>query len=1114
LATLGRQASSAVTSGRPLDMRLVASNFAAITRSNLPVVENSRYNQPYDNMNLLEKYNGRALDMDTEIFTAEMLNERGMKVLAMLAPVMFTTEHHVTISSREYFMLPYDLAAIGGVPRRTFFQKEQRTISMQHYIRYQAMELNHLLDVNFGRQMLDETLALIVAQARLTLCLQFAYTVTVVAVEQSFKRFQDDSRSARQIYDQTSFFALANANPDDLALRLSQVRDQRHPYNMLLIPENTGRHVREVAHESRSVDGYHYGYDAETERFVVAVFTAQEGVAAMKTADGAYMAIVENVAYRYSNTGRQRMRPTQTLEGYSTLCEVVLQPEMDPDTEYTASDAGMFDPVVHDQTETMLVHNPLVFAKGLAACNLWNNRNDGSFNSVGFSDTLTGLLKKYNESTNKTITNFKKLLVEGPKGGYTPDNNTPGNDAWENKALSAMDFRDAFRFVTVDSAGRFVAPKYILSLPEIALSDAHVAKIVRFLTAEYKKVKDDVSVENFMASVLPDGAVITADSKSTDGGAEETIVNPGLYRIRLAGLYATCLDALTAYVTVLSDKADDIKSLGEPSDRKPALDLIRGQTNRVTKIQEAIRAHISELKGRAFKKEELLRGTNILNGAITDELLAIEEFKKAATEVSKSLAPALTWDVSFITAEEGKLKAAARIIQGGTLLTEIDDEDAESPLFKSYLAHVPDSHVDRFSTAFAAMTRELDAARGKANFAQVNRGADAVLQALRSTSGKTSSRAVVDNFATHLGSGKSVADFANGSVRLMTTLDKSLERPLPATELKSATKAHRSQAVDDNDAMDIDAPVTFKGRNTATFGARDPDVFAKKYGKGDMKSYPVLERRINAFKGSGNEDYDHILAIFAIAKFSYVNVYALAKRYGIQLFRMNYWRPFQQYRMYHMIAMVAGPQTMVTGFASPIVHPSMSGMEGYINIVAQFFSAVIVAQPDNVCLIPNAICQGLLADINTEFVRTLGEIKSAAPHKPSTMAEVVPLDETKYQFPLHMLNQDCFHPNDPNAKSPFSKHSGAPLLEEFATPQYLSSVFATSVTADPMTRLPMSLIGHRSWAMYPKANGVHTIVPGTGPRAKSSFNAIESADVWAGNAVRFPSVPHYTKHAV
>jgi hypothetical protein len=279
---------------------------------------------------------------------------------------------------------------------------------------------------------------------------------------------------------------------------------------------------------------------------------------------------------------------------------------------------------------------------------------------------------------------------------------------------------------------------------------------------------------------------------------------------------------------------------------------------------------------------------------------------------------------------------------------------------------------------------------------------------------------------------------------------------------------------------------------------------------GDYNEYPILVRRLknSQFKDQHEQDIFYRLMT---AHFSLDNCYSLSKRYGLQLFKFNYWRPWQRYRMYHMIAMIPGPGTAVTGFSQPIVCPSMQGMEGYINIVGQFWSAFIVTQPENIRLIPNVITAGLLTTINTEFVRTRDDWKSDSPIKPSTVVEVAPLDETKYNWPLHMLEKQTLAPGDLNENSPYLRHRGKDLLVQIAGGSFLNDHWSMALDSDSMAPLPMSLVGHRSWYMHmDKRLGRYNIFPGTSPRGKSLHNGVEAAEVWAGGAVRFTITPHFT----
>lgn len=1098
---MSRRGTVPATRGPYIDYRLAAENLGAITQTTLPMQESSKYAQPRDNMNFLERYHNRAMEMHTDIFTAEMMNERANLTLSMCAPLMFMSEHHMTFSSREYFMLPFDVGAVGAVPRRTFFHKSERTVSMQHYVRYQSMELNYLLDLKFGQQMLEETLGVIVAQARLTLYFQFAWGIVVCALEQSFDTFRNSKSSALYMHNQTSFFAIANADTQDFNLKLVQIRDPQRKYDTLLIPEYAGPHLNELARERRSVNGFHYDYDASTERLLLATFKAGDSVPSIPMSDGGYMDIVVNVALRYSNTGPERMRPTQTLEGYATLCEVVLQPPISPDEEPNAGPTDVNDPVSYDQTESHIQHNSFDVADAHSACGFWNNYTgelakktggDGD-NPMGFGNIYTDVIGDMNKDSATQSANVKWL------DSTTFGNDTPSSDDWEKGNLESMTFRK-FPWATVqeeDDGTKIVTPAYyILSLPEMAFPTAHVKRTVRGLHNAWKKDYKDLEVGQFMHMVLPDHDEDPRYDPERSRKAPARPATPAPIIVATgSGVPAKIIRYRDLKSSLIRDINKDVGSLRRKLFRlgaaelktafRPHIEALVGSLDLQSMLGDVEPKDKAELKKDMDSVGVYVRETQRSLAALDD---AYKAMKKDDLTTDEAKAEYDTINIFLVKPE---------MLQDAydDFVRNVEKYDGSSPSF--FDMRVPKSHMAHFEAAYHRMEQEKKKSQqDKELFAAVSRGSDAVLAALRETSGKEGSRNVIEDFAAHLERGGSVADFGNGNVSLLTMRAKSKDRLIPDNEMS------QTQSSNVEDAMDIDGPPAFAARGQATFGAYGPREIPA---DSRERAYPILVKRLDASPFKGHADLDAIYYLLGRSYFSHKNVYSLQKNFGLQIYRLNFWRPWQRYRMYHMIAMVRGPQTMVTGFASPIVHPAFQGMEGYINIVAQFFSALIVAEPKNVKFIPNVMAAGLLTDINTQFVRSNEECMSQNVHKPSTIAEPVPLDETKYQWPLHIMNKDSSHYDDPQAASPYLLHSGSPLMQKLLGVNYLQRSWAASIEADPMTQMDISLVGHRSWAMYlDKRLGRYNLIPGTSPRGQNYHNACQAAAVWAGAAVRFP----------
>ncbi len=965
---------STVGTGMPSNFRTVAENFGAITGLNIKKADPSRYSQPSDWRNILDKYEGRALELQTEYYTAEMLNEQGAKFLAVVAPIMPMVEKHIQINKRELYMLPYDITAVGGVPRRTMGRQEVRVQSLQHYERYQSIELNYMMDENFGREALNETLGLLVSQGRLTLYVQASLAIVAVAVEQSFKRFANDFRSARLIHDDTTFFALGNANIDDLCHKLESRRDPLRRFNLILIAESQCSAIKEISTEARTVMGYHYGYDQATERLVEGIFEADRAIATVQTSDGDVINFLANPNFRYS-TEISDPEPTQTLYGFSTLCEFVPDVDNDPNQDYDNTVPA--DPVVHDQTHLRIVHLPLSHVNALAACGIWNDKSGHLHTGPGqFGDALKAVIDRYNKDGGGGAANYftdKKFQ----------DNDTPPTTAYGKSLRQMPDHRDRTAWMTVIRDGRVDLPHLILSLPERSLPTIYLEKAARRIIKQAKADGETAYGDVFMKRFFPDG----------------------------------------------------------------------GEGHWV--------------------------GINEVEDEDEEEVVPADELETMAPSVFASSSVSALDPVAFV-----------RHLRDNNVPLKASLDKA--------LSFVPDSHFATFVEIAQFASAEI--ASNPANQSAIGQGIDFLVKNLKETNGKTSSRDVIDAAYAHAKAGKSFAGLTKA--KLLTSKSKAAEQPLNASELNTASALRAHMETRNDDAMDIDTG----------FGAKKHLFGYKKY-DADYQLSLTLKMRLDAV--NANHHYDpetkKVMRMIGTAYFSYNNVLCLVKHWGIRLFRFNYWRPFQRYRMSSAVGMVAGPSTMVTGFSSPIVSPGMQHMEGYINVVAQFFSAAIVREPDNFVHFPNIFCSRILADINVRFVKSTVDLRAVGSHKPSVVAEPVPLDERNYESPMHYMNHDVANNRDSQAHSPLSKHSGADLMIEFADLEWLTRLDNANVNGDMYMASPMSLIGHRGWSLRPQKNGTYTSMPGTGPRGEANRNeASFAAKVWSGDSIRFTQHPTFT----
>ncbi len=77
-------------------------------------------------------------------------------------------------------------------------------------------------------------------------------------------------------------------------------------------------------------------------------------------------------------------------------------------------------------------------------------------------------------------------------------------------------------------------------------------------------------------------------------------------------------------------------------------------------------------------------------------------------------------------------------------------------------------------------------------------------------------------------------------------------------------------------------------------------------------------------------------------------------------------------------------------------------------LVASFRMRVLPMNPQLTDICPHSICNGFYGGLDTQMVRSRKSILSAVFQKPSVIPTPVPIDEFKYNWPMHMVNQDVY----------------------------------------------------------------------------------------------------------
>lgn len=1223
----------------------------------------ARFSQAFSWMDLMERYRDLPLTMESDGFTAAMLNERGNVILQLCAPILQMNENSVTISNTEIYQMPYNLAAAGGVPRSTGYRRETRSVSLRLFKRYFPLEIAYLRDPNFGRQALNDVVGALASQAFLTLAAEASMALVLIPWENMSRQFVSlpagsGQDSARQVHMEAVGFALAHASPNDLMRLIMSQSNSMNEIDLTILPENAGRLLEGIQGETRSVPAYYFGYDERTESYFRVLYDGPRSLKTIIMGNGKPMDFIENPSYRYSSLDDD---PVQTMRAFPVLAEVVLQNARDPE-ELASGDAADLDVWVHHQTETSISPEALRYVEGLKWCGLWNNVATGTLangDGSGPGDALLAIIDKYNAdaATRQSVRNY---LLDASR-----DNNTPSPTDLKQRELTKMDrFRHYCGFVSVGEAHNgaafaagIVPATRIGDLPRRTWSMRHAETAARSIinqgmakfglkreememgasgvavtpkwTNDFRRLTDYflpglswTDMSNVLPTVVaapigqtPIPAVVVTNLRTQTHTAcalfgQNAGAGPGAAPLLPANGVAIQVGAVDIVTAALNAGGEQGRNdaFAEPfADAEveqavfavsetllsllyPLADIKgRDVANNYARLNKVILLNVCTwlLLNTAKKYGTLTMGgmfAAIAGNLRAPDFAALSKkfiLKETASKAFQALvlphisayidqgAAGVAYTIPLASIAAG-LGANATVVPLGNAAggarahvpapvavqptvfhgrvmgaqTRAEYLAAASPdallaaaasgnvehdnRWARALRHVPDASVHDLLTFAHGAEAQLEALKNTPDaLAAAEGGLTNALEQLAVHGGKNIAARLAAHLAAHVTDGKPLAELADRT--LMSTRALAHAEALPADQMAFATRfaaawkpAGGHAGVDAMDIDDAEPLGFFAGDLARVRAAAGPGV-----GAAPLRGHPgaagaaaaagavgaragttdCMRERLDDMVNAGLSDLTGymMLALF-LARNTLRTHQVLAQRAGIQLLRLNYWRPFQRYRMLSITCMRGGNRTLVTGFGHAIVTPSMEGIEGYVNMTVQFRSGIIPVTPDRMRLLPNIICDKLLSELNCNFVRSTEEFCDDAPNKPSVVALPVPIDETRYAFPMHMLNRNIYKPNDPSGPSVLSKHSAVDVLRELAGDQHLDDMLAINSNADMWQPLTLSFVGHRSCAHYWKSRlGSYISIPGTGPRGALNRNVPEAAGVWSGMAEKFPT---------
>ncbi len=984
----------------------------------------SRFDQPYNWMDVMAKYEGTELIVATDTITAAVLNSRAfLPLVALVAPLYPTSQNNITVVGKEYLQIPFDEVATGGIPRETTYEQDTHNYSLKEFKRTQRMTLQAMHDVNFGREMLAEITAVLSAQAQLTVSYLISRALGYMPFKRMVRWFENGGRDrqscARKIHMDTHAFALAHRSPADFRLAVQNLRSAQSPIDLIVLPEGAAHHLHDAKAETRSTSQYNITYDPEVNRYFNLVEKGPTSVLSYSLGGDQFIDFIENPGYVTENL-KGKDKPDQTLSSEAIICDVAMQ-RVTALHEDPSGNPEDLDVYVHSQSPTSISVEPLRFIEALKWCGVWNNQ-DGTVNAGASAGTyLQAMIDHYTKTKDirdAAVDYFDKWNTETGR-----DNNT--TDSRSAQRLTEMtNFRRFGPFVAISNdKRRVVFPMLIGTMEQRNLPNEYLERAARQII-EYGAPPMGINVAR-----LEEGAALGGNL----GGADD--ISAELLRL---------LDAYLPERTILGDA-------------------------------DAIRATLVQNYG-AY-----------VPGRIPARLYTAQ--------------PGQSLDAFVADHSVSKLSNA--------LLAK--NVDVTTPWMQA-LAAVP--ATDKAVADYATFVHAAQTA-AEPQSKPVQDSVDYVFKMLAMHSGNEASKTILAAAADHLRAKKEFTALAKEPLGVGT---RTVKTALPVEEQRF------KQLLSAAAVVDVATPSS--GRPVKT---RAAEILSRIQQQLDTPSVPLEAMEIEDIGApviraniAGHitntrmekrlaylEKLDPLVAIVMAAlchtSNSYPTHHLLARRLGIQLFRINYWRPFQRYRMHSIVGLKSG-ETLLTPIGHSIVNVAEAGIEGYLNLVVSFRCNVVPIQPKYLAMLCHSVCAGFIGGCDTQFVRTREDAQDNSPGKPSVLALPVPIDETAYHYPLHLLNDDIYPDDERDQNFALYKHSSADLAafildEQWARQQNLLHN-SPNMTLAGLGAIGLSPVGFKSHVWH-KSGKALIPTPGTGPRGETVMCEPGSAKVWGGMSSKF-----------
>ena len=212
-----------------------------------------------------------------------------------------------------------------------------------------------------------------------------------------------------------------------------------------------------------------------------------------------------------------------------------------------------------------------------------------------------------------------------------------------------------------------------------------------------------------------------------------------------------------------------------------------------------------------------------------------------------------------------------------------------------------------------------------------------------------------------------------------------------------------------------------------------------------------------------------------------------------------------QHVMSSAIVMKAGYETIRTAVGHSRVMVTTES-RGISRINASFFLGTVRTNPNAIQMMPYVFPDSFVGGMNMEFMRDPSQLQNTPNEKGSLIAVLSPISETKYEYPLHVMNLPTYTRPD--------IHS-APYMRKYSSSEFISFVLGEKRLNNIQGHIEnnkkhygcafnISLCLHRGPVVYTDSHGNKKYVAGTGPRGAWRMNKPGAELTWSGQTVKFP----------